>query len=70
MVLPKAVARSGLDRVQDAADGRPVVRAVGWLRPPRDAETKKADVVEHPEVFGHVGLLVNEPPGLAGLLLI
>jgi hypothetical protein len=30
--------------------------------------TKKADVAEHPEVFHHVGLLVNEPPGTAGLL--
>ena len=28
---------------------------------------KKADVAEHPEVFDHVGLLVNEPPGQAGL---
>jgi hypothetical protein len=33
-------------------------------------ETKKADVVEHPKVFGHVGLLVNQPPGTAGLLFI
>jgi hypothetical protein len=24
---------------------------------------EKADVVEHPEVFHHVGLLTNEPPG-------
>jgi len=32
------------------------------------AATKKADVAEHPKVFGHVGLLVNEPPGWAGLL--
>jgi 2-keto-3-deoxy-L-rhamnonate aldolase RhmA len=32
--------------------------------------TKKADVAEHPKVFGHVGLLVNEPPGKAGLLFI
>src|SRR4029453_11497815 len=24
---------------------------------------KKADVAEHPEVFDHVGLLVNKPPG-------
>ena len=31
---------------------------------------KKADVSEHPEVFDHVGLLVNEPPGTAGLLFI
>jgi len=30
-------------------------------------ETEKADVVEHPEVFDHVGLLVNEPPGIAGV---
>ena len=28
---------------------------------------KKADVVEHPEVFDHVGLLVSEPSGAAGL---
>jgi hypothetical protein len=27
---------------------------------------KKADVVEHPEVFGHVGSLVNWPPSTAG----
>ena len=33
-------------------------------------KTKKADVVEHPEVFDHVGLLFNEPPGRAGLLFI
>jgi hypothetical protein len=31
---------------------------------------KKADVAEHPQVFGHVGLLVNEPPGIAGLPFI
>jgi hypothetical protein len=24
---------------------------------------KKADVVEHPKAFDHVGLLVNKPPG-------
>jgi hypothetical protein len=28
---------------------------------------KKADVVEYLKVFHHVGLLVNEPPGMAGL---
>jgi hypothetical protein len=28
---------------------------------------KKADVVEHPEVSDHIGLLVNKPPGPAGL---
>jgi hypothetical protein len=31
------------------------------------ASKKKADVVEHPKVIDHVGLLVNEPPGIAGL---
>ena len=31
------------------------------------ASEKKADVVEHPQVLHHVGLLVNEPPGQAGL---
>jgi hypothetical protein len=28
---------------------------------------KKADVVERPETFDHVGSLVNKPPGWAGL---
>ena len=32
--------------------------------------TKKADVVEPPQAFDHVGLLVNKPPGTAGLLFI
>ncbi len=36
----------------------------------RDEETKKADVVEYAQVFGHVGLLVNEPPSNGGVLLI
>ena len=36
---------------------------------PRHAN-KKADAVEHPEVFDHVGLLFNEPPGATGLPFI
>jgi len=32
--------------------------------------TKKADVLEHPRVFQHVGLLMNEPTGKSSLLLI
>jgi hypothetical protein len=31
---------------------------------------KKADVAEDPEVFDHVGLLFNEPPGRTGLFFI
>jgi hypothetical protein len=31
---------------------------------------KKADVIERPEAFHYVGLLVNEPPSTAGLLFI
>jgi hypothetical protein len=31
---------------------------------------KKADVAEHPRVFDHVGLLINERPGTAGLPFI
>jgi hypothetical protein len=30
--------------------------------------TKKADVVERPKEFDHVGLLFNEPPAKFGLL--
>ena len=33
----------------------------------RHNRQKKADVVEYPEEFDHVGLLVNRPPELAGL---
>jgi hypothetical protein len=36
----------------------------------RQRKQKKADVGEHPEVFDRVGLLVNKPPGTAGLLFI
>jgi hypothetical protein len=31
---------------------------------------KKAGVVEHLQAFDHAGLLVNEPPGAAGLPLV
>jgi len=31
---------------------------------------KKADVVEHSEVFDHIGLLVNGSPGTPGLPFI
>jgi hypothetical protein len=34
------------------------------------SQEKRADVAEHPGVFDHVGLLVNEPPGKAGLPFI
>jgi hypothetical protein len=38
--------------------------------PLRASTNKKADVADHCEVFGHVGLLVDKPPGLAGLPFI
>jgi hypothetical protein len=34
------------------------------------AYSEKADVAEHPGVPGHVGLLVNGPPGNSGLPFI
>jgi hypothetical protein len=34
------------------------------------AKNKKADMAENPKVFGHVGLLFNEPFGKAELLFI
>jgi len=33
-------------------------------------ENKKADVAEYLKEFDHVGLLFNEPPGMAGLFFI
>jgi hypothetical protein len=48
-----------------------LARVHPWsLRLFRSTETKKADVAEHLEVFDHVGLLTNEPPGTAELLFI
>ena len=37
------------------------------LTPRGEGQAKKNDVTEHPLAFDHVGLLVNEPPGMAGL---
>jgi hypothetical protein len=48
-------------------------RFVSMISPPFLNSTeskKKADVVEHPEVFDHIGLLVNELPSTAGLPFI
>jgi hypothetical protein len=47
--------------------------SASWAWRPFRAATinKKADVVEHPdEVFDHVGLLVNKPPGMTGVPFI
>ena len=41
-----------------------------WIPNVLHHENKKADVVEHPEAFDHVGLLFNEPPGKSGLFFI
>ncbi len=35
-----------------------------------DNDVRKAVVAKHPEVFRHAGLLVNEPLGTPGLLII
>jgi hypothetical protein len=32
--------------------------------------TRKTDVAEHPQVLRHVGLLINEPPGIAKSLFV
>jgi hypothetical protein len=37
---------------------------------PASARKKKTDVAEHPQVFRHIGLLLNEPPGVARLPFI
>ena len=33
-------------------------------------KTKKADAAEYSEVFRHIGLLIDGPPGIAGLPFI
>jgi len=73
----------GLERLgkrQLLLAGRPLGAQSGWVsirclpddpdRPAPPKRNKKADVVEGPKAFDHVGLLVDEPPGQAGLLLI
>jgi len=42
----------------------------GWIPTVCTTENEKTDVAEHPRIFGHVGLLVNKPPGKAELLFI
>jgi hypothetical protein len=44
--------------------------ALGRCRHSTTPKTKKADAAEHLEVFNHVGLLFNEPPGTAELPFI
>ena len=48
----------------------PVSRAWGGAYERRRGAKKKADVAERPAAFDHVGLLVNGPPGTAGLPFI
>jgi hypothetical protein len=36
----------------------------------RLSKTKKADVVQHPKAFYHVGILFNKPPGRAELFFV
>jgi hypothetical protein len=47
-------------------------RSLPWVDSDRlePQRNKKADMAEHPKVFGHVGLLFNKPPGKAELLFI
>lgn len=42
----------------------------GLTAPRHHGRQKKTDVADHPQVFGHVGLLFSEPPGFAGLLYV
>jgi len=54
-------------------DGLQVAKVVVRDRPPviagvpRCRRQKKTGVVEHPQVFDHAGLLIDGPPGMAGL---
>ncbi|MGA2701059.1 MAG: hypothetical protein ABSH35_08175 [Isosphaeraceae bacterium] len=41
-----------------------------WMRRTGTTAKEKAGVVDHTRGFDHVGLLVNEPPGQAGLPFI
>jgi hypothetical protein len=43
---------------------------LAFFAQPCTLKTKKADVTEHPEVFNHVGLLVNEPSSDTGILFV
>ena len=54
----------------DGALHLPVKHPAAWISDTCDRRwlpAKKADVAEYPAVFDHVGLLVNKPPGTAGL---
>ena len=57
--------QAGIPRSNRAS---PPYRVLMTASVPSNGKKKKADVVEHPQGFDHVGLLVDEPPGAAGLL--
>ena len=59
--------RHGRTAARGWADIPPLMRRIPEVCA---AITKKADVAEHPGVFDHVGLLINELPGTAGLPFI
>jgi len=40
------------------------------LSPHIPIENEKADVVQYPKEFNHVGLLFDDPPGRAGLIFV
>ena len=62
----------GVDRFADCKRNMSLhLSAKGsFVRTTAADKNKKTDVVEDPEVFDHVGLLINEPPGRTGLLFI
>jgi hypothetical protein len=49
---------------------REVVAGAIRKQVPLSVTKKKAGMAEHPLVFDHAGLLVNGPPGTAGLPFI
>src|SRR5271165_5876792 len=68
--MPQRLKASDLVNLYQNAQSPNAKGLIWWMRRTGTTAKEKADVAEHPQGFDHVGLLVNEPPGPAGLLFI
>ncbi len=69
IVLPPSLAVFVHKAEREPVLGLSIGLVPGWLRMSRVTK-EKADVSEHPEVFDHIGLLVNWPPAEPGRFFI
>ena len=68
--MPQRLKASDLVNLYQNAQSPNAKGLIWWMRRTGTTAKEKADVVDHPQGFDRVGLLVSEPPGQAGLPLV